>query len=528
MAEQDGNMVTLTVDGVDVHVAAGTPVIEAAARAGVSVPHYCYHPGIPSRPAQCRMCLVEVEGQPKLQPSCVLAANDGMVILTTSDAAEEARRSVIEFLLLNHPLDCPICDAAGQCNLQDYAFETRQLTSRFRDEKLVLGRDRIADDILYFGDRCIICTRCVRFMSDVAHDKALVVAQRGHKAYIDTFPGRALDNPFRGNIVDVCPVGALVHEDFLFKARAWDLDRAPSVCTGCSTGCNVTLDAKENQIVRLKPRYNPDVNSYWMCDYGRKHLVMSNRGVRAEVPLVREEDRLVPASWQDALQRVVDRLDTVDGGGARVSASASNESLFYFRKLLDRMGIEGGAFRVARGPTAELPGFPKLQLRADRAANATGAESLGFVRAEDWATDSGGALVILEEPMDAAPDALVADREFFLYLGARLSPLSRLADVVLPVATFAEMDGTFTNFEGRVQRFRQALQPPAMARPAWMALSALLSRLGEGEAVTEARTAFGALAAEAPAFSGLEWDAIGFRGARLGALAGAGMEEEGA
>jgi len=229
------NYVTLTIDAVEVKVEAGTTVLQAAEHAGIVVPHYCYHPGIPSRPAQCRMCLVEIEGQPKLQPSCVFPAQDGMVVYTMSETAETARKSVIEFLLLNHPLDCPICDAAGQCMLQDYAFETGQLRSRYAEAKLVLGRDRVADDILYFGDRCIVCTRCVRFMDELAGDNALVVAQRGHKAYIDTFPGKDLDNAFRGNIVDVCPVGALVHEDFVFKARAWDMDSSPARPAATST-----------------------------------------------------------------------------------------------------------------------------------------------------------------------------------------------------------------------------------------------------------------------------------------------------
>ena len=275
--------VTLTVDGVEVTVPSGTRVIEAAEHVGVVVPRYCYHPGIPTRPAQCRMCLVEVEGRPKLEPSCTLQAADDMVVNTASDTARTARQSVIEFLLVNHPLDCPICDAAGQCMLQDYAYVTNQLESRVDEPKRIMGRDRISDDILYFADRCVICTRCVRFMRDVAEDDSLIVAQRGDKAYIDTFPGRELDNPFQGNIVDVCPVGALVHEDFVFKARSWDMDATASVCPGCPTGCNVTIDTKENQIVRVKPRHNAAVNSWWMCDYGRKHLVMTNRGVRAEL-----------------------------------------------------------------------------------------------------------------------------------------------------------------------------------------------------------------------------------------------------
>ncbi len=526
--------VALTVDGAPVSVPAGSRVIEAAERVGVVVPRYCYHPGIPTRPAQCRVCLVEVEGQEKLQPSCILPAQDGMVIRTDSDRAKLARKSVIEFLLVNHPLDCPICDAAGQCMLQDYAFETGQLQSRLNEAKLVMGRDRIADDILYFADRCIICTRCVRFMREVARDDALIVAQRGHKAYIDTFPGKDLDNPFRGNIVDICPVGALVHEDFLFKARAWDLDKSPGVCPGCSTGCNVTVDTKENQIVRLKPRYNADVNSYWMCDYGRKHLVMSNRGIRAEVPLAREDGRLVPIDWKRALELAVERVEalgTAERGTAVVSAGASNESLFFFRGLLDRLGIEGGDFTVETGETATLPGFPKLQLRADRVPNASGAEALGFRRVEALPSPAAGApLLVLEDPLLGRDADWGAEASWFLYLGQRLSGAARNADLVLPVTGFAEAEGTFTNFEGRVQRVGQALQPPGIARPAWMVLSRLLSRLGDGEPVGTAGAAFAALAERVAEFGELEWEALGWKGAPLSnapSLAGAGSEAAG-
>ncbi|MFQ5746499.1 MAG: 2Fe-2S iron-sulfur cluster-binding protein [Gemmatimonadota bacterium] len=519
-------VIHLTIDGVEVEVAAGTRVIEAAERAGVVVPHYCYHPGIPTRPAQCRMCLVEVEGQPKLQPSCVLAVQEGMVVHTDAEAARAARRSVIEFLLLNHPLDCPICDAAGQCMLQDYAFETQQLESRFQDDKLVLGRDKIADDILYFADRCIICTRCVRFMRDVAGDDALVVAQRGHKAYIDTFPGRTLDNAFRGNIVDVCPVGALVHEDYLFKARAWDLDSAASVCPGCATGCNITVDAKENQIVRVKPRFNGAVNAYWMCDYGRRHLVMANRGERAELPLVRRDGRLAGSSWDEAIAAVAEGLAQAGGGTVLVSPGAASESLYYLRRLLDAIGIGGGEYRMARGEEAALPAVPTLRLRAERAPNASGAELFGFREAEgDPPPVEGGRLLVLGDPLDGLPDDFGAGAEYFLYVGSRLTPAVRNASAVLPAAAFGELEGTFVNADGRVQRFHQVLQPPGVARPAWMVLSRLLAALGEGEAVTSVRTAFARMASEIGALEGLSWSGLGLRGAPLaGAGASAGVE----
>ncbi len=528
MAKGSPDTVTLTIDGVEVTVPSGTRVIEAAEHVGVVVPRYCYHPGIPTRPAQCRMCLVEVEGRPKLEPSCTLQAQDEMVVHTASETAETARQAVIEFLLVNHPLDCPICDAAGQCTLQDYAYVTNQLESRVNEPKQVMGRDRVAEDILYFADRCIICTRCVRFMRDVAEDDALIVAQRGHKSYIDTFPGRQLDNPFQGNIVDVCPVGALVHEDFVFKARAWDMDNTVSVCPGCSTGCNVTIDTKENQIVRLKPRYNAEVNSYWMCDHGRKHLVMTNRGVRAEVPMIRTEGSLQATDWQTALAWVADRTTVIEGGNggaggtALVSADISNENLAFALPLLGRLGVDDIQFRVPIGDTASLPTVPKLQLRADRAANVFGLESFGAKRVEEYsAPKDGRALVVLDDALDGVDSDFGANASFFLYLGTRLPEAARNADALLPIATFAEMDGTFTNFEGRVQRFHQALNPPGVARPGWMVLSRILSRLGEGEDVSEISAAFDRLSSTVSAFAGLSWDSIGLKGAVLAGAANA-------
>lgn len=509
------NHITLTIDAVEVTVGAGTTVLQAAEHAGIVVPYYCYHPGIPSRPAQCRMCLVEIEGQPKLQPSCVFPAQDGMVVHTTSETAETARKSVIEFLLLNHPLDCPICDAAGQCMLQDYAFETGQLRSRYADAKLVLGRDRVADDILYFGDRCIVCTRCVRFMEDLAEDNALVVAQRGHKAYIDTFPGKDLDHAFRGNIVDVCPVGALVHEDFVFKARAWDMDSAPGICPGCSTGCNIDINVIENQIVRTKPRLNPDVNSYWMCDHGRRFLVMANRGVRAEAPLIRVDGELEPASWNEALTRVADQLQAGDGV-AVVSGGEANESLFYLRGLLSDLGIDGGTFRVEQGEEITLAGFPKLKLRADRAPNVTGAELHGFKRSDALPNvPDGGLLIVLGDAMADAPADYGANAGFFLYVGSHLYPPTANATAILPMASVPEMEGTFVNYEGRVQRFHQALRAPGVARPAWMSLSRLLEHRGVGKGVLDVRSAFQAMAAGTTGMEDLSWTGLGLRGELL-------------
>jgi NADH-quinone oxidoreductase subunit G len=440
-----------------------------------------------------------------------------MVVSTDCVEARKARRGVIEFLLLNHPLDCPICDAAGQCMLQDYAYETGQLQRRAVEAKVVLGRDHVTPEIVYFADRCILCTRCVRFMDEIAQESVLQVINRGHLGYIDTMTEELFEHPFSMNIVDVCPVGALVNEDFLFKARSWDLDQTASICPACSQGCNVALGTKENRVVRLKPRLNPEVNSYWMCDHGRREVVRWGAGVRAEVPMVRQGDRLVPVDWPRALDAALEALQGAEGGAkAIVDPGASNESLYVVRKLMDQVGFDGGYFRVPSGPQQVLKGFPKLALREERAANGCGAEALGFARVDDvYGAVAGhkGVLFVLEERLEDAPDDFADGSAPFVYVGSVLSPAARRADIVLPAPTFAEMDGTFTNFEGRVQRFTQGTRPPGLARPIWMSGSVVLARLGGGGPFTSAAMAFAALADEFSAFSGLSYEKLGLRGA---------------
>jgi NADH-quinone oxidoreductase subunit G len=508
--------VEVSIDGVQISVPEGITILEAAERVGVVIPRYCYHPGL-SAPAVCRMCLVEVEGAPKELPSCVQQVSDGMVVRTDSVEARKARRAAVEFILVNHPLDCPICDAAGQCELQDYAFETGQLRTRNVEPKAVLGRDKVTPDIRYFADRCILCTRCVRFMDEVAGDAVLQVMNRGHRGYIDTMTDELFEHPFSMNIVDVCPVGALVDEDFLFKARSWDLDRTASVCPGCSQGCNVSLGAKENRVLRAKPRHNPEVNSYWMCDHGRAVVVNWGAGERVEVPMVRENGALKPVDWPRALDALAEGLKAAKGDArAIVSAGASNESLFAIRKLMEQVGFGGGEFRVETGPEEVLHGFPKLTLRKERAPNARGAEILGFKPSDDVfaaANDHGGALFVLEDELEGAPQGFGEKSSLFVYVGNRLSQAARSAHVVFPSPTFVEMEGTFTNFEGRVQHFAQALRAPGLARPLWMTGSAVLSKLESGAKLDTAAAAFAALTAEYGEFAGLSYETLGLHGA---------------
>jgi len=521
MAEEK-KAVNVTIDGTRLDVPQGTTILQAAERVGVVIPRYCYHPGL-SAPAVCRMCLVEVEDAPKLLPACVQQVQDGMVVRTNSPDARKARRGVIEFLLVNHPLDCPICDAAGQCELQDYAFETGQTQTRLHEPKMVLGRDKVTPDIMYFADRCILCTRCVRFMDEIAQEPVLKVMQRGHRGYIDTMTGELFEHPFSQNIVDVCPVGALVDEDFLFKARAWDLDQTPSICPGCSQGCNVSLGTKENRVLRAKPRPNSQVNSFWMCDHGRKTLVNWGAGDRVEVPMIRDGDRLVATDWPRAVSALADVLrDAAGEARAIVSAGASNENLYVLRRLMSVAGFGGGVFRVATGSEHPLQGFPKLALRAERAPNARGAELQGFKRSEDVIAaiqDHRGPLFVLEDPLGDGPDNLGKGASVFVYVGTHMSDAVRQADIVIPTTTFAEMEGTFTNFEDRVQRFTRALRAPGMARPFWMTGSAVLARLEEGPLFRTAGAAFATMAAEISVYSGLTYEKLGLNGAEVGGAA---------
>jgi NADH-quinone oxidoreductase subunit G len=530
MADQNPapETVHVTIDGIELDVPKGTRILDAAAMAGADVPHYCYHPSL-TAPAQCRMCLVEIEKVPKLQPACVATVADGNVIHTQSEKALEARQGVLEFYLVNHPLDCPVCDQSGECKLQDYTSAEGRAIGRSLEPKRVLGRDDFGGDVLFYADRCVMCTRCVRFMREVAEDERLTVVQRGHRAVIDTFFDQGLEgNLWADNIVDLCPVGALVSKDFLHKARAWDLDRIPSICPNCSQGCNVRLEVRDNQVMRLKPRTNEAVNSHWMCDYGRLNYEWINRGARIEAPLVKGADGTHAAvSWSDALTRLAAALKSASGSStAVVSPFMANEDLGLLRRVMEATGGGSGVYRCPTGEEVVLPGFPTLALRTDRAANPAGAELFGFQRAGgadglgglESAASAGGLLWVLGDELSDAPADFGASTGVFVYVGHFLSPAARNAHFVLPATTFAEMEGSFTNVQKRVQRFWPALQAPGMARPAWQILGVLLAGLGSAPAIATAADAFATL----PELGGLQWADLGQQGAPLPSFAGAG------
>lgn len=525
------DLVRLTIDGREVTVAKGTTILEAARILGTIVPHYCYHPGL-SSPAMCRMCLVDVQGAPKPQPACVTPVAEGQVVYTASEAALSNRRAVLEFYLVNHPLDCPICDMSGECHLQDYVHAEGRERGRSVEPKRVFGRDDFGGDVLFYGDRCVMCTRCVRFMSEIEQDERLTVVERGSRSVIDTFFEEGLEGThWHGNIVDLCPVGALVSKDFLHKARAWDLDHTPSICASCSQGCNIELHTRDNLVQRVKPRENREVNGWWMCDYGRADYEWINRGGRIEAPLVRDADGASRAvGWKDALQALLARAAGLERRSVRAVASplASNEDLGALAELVGALGGGEIVYRCARAESEiVLKGFPRLARRRDLAPNVRGAELLGMKRVggDDAAgglehvSGHDGIVIVLGDAL-ADHDASFGRRAgLFVYLGTHAPAASAAAHLVLPTTTFAEQEGTFTNHEDRVQRFWPALQPPGMARPPWLVLGALAAELGGRPAPRSAAEAFRALAEAVPAFAGLDYEALGAVGRRVGAPA---------
>jgi len=474
-------MITLTIDGAPVSVPAGTLVIEAAKQAGVLVPHYCYHPGLPVA-GVCRMCLVEIEKAPKLQIACATTVTEGMVVKTQTAPAKDARQGVLELLLINHPLDCPICDQAGECELQDFVFQEGQARTRYAEfAKRFNPVEDFGPDVLYVPNRCILCTRCVRFMEDVAKEPVLNVSERGDRAFIGIHPEARLDHPWAGNVVDLCPVGSLLSKDFLHKARAWELDKTASICTGCSQGCNISLDTRDEVVVRVRPRPNLEVNRYFICDHGRMHYRWMNRGDRIEAPLIRSDGDLKAVDWDEALDRVVGILRGASGKAvALVSAGASSEALVAAKRLLSGFSWTG-AFQVVMGEEAPLAGIPNLALRAERAPNAKGAEQLGYTR--DYApalaaAKTAAVVLVLDDP-----DCPVETDGALIYLGTVLGNDApcRKAEVVLPIANVAEEEGTFVNRDGREQRYFQAKPAPGMAQPAAWVLGQLAQVMGLAE-----------------------------------------------
>lgn len=550
-------MPNFNIDGKAVEFKQGQTIIESARENGIKIPHFCWHPKL-SVSGNCRICLVEVEKMPKLVIACSTLASEGMVVHTKSDKVIAAQNAVMEFLLINHPLDCPICDEAGECKLQDYAYKYGVGESRFVEEKVHKDkRVALGPRVMFDGERCISCSRCIRFCDEIAKDPELTFVQRGDKVTIVTFPGEELDNPYSMNTIDICPVGALTSRDFRFKARVWEMSSTNSVCVGCSKGCNTEIWVRNNEILRLTPRHNEHVNSYWMCDHGRLNTFKNvNANSRINSPQLRKDGQLVEISWDEAVNAAAVKLKSFNKEQIAVIGSpfATCEDNYVTAKFA-RTVLSTGNLDFIRHVD---PTFADEILRSeDITPNSLGAELTGIQPSKAGFDIQGilnsikekkiKALYLIEDDIiDAFPEFenALAGLELFILHSSNQNKSTALADIVFPAATFAEKNGTFVNVSGMVQRIRpavsvvehdRALDGMSMSRldkfgtkwdrwatgkrinalPTWKILSLISKAMGSKLKFNLAEEIFAEMANNLEAFKGLDYDVIGELGSKI-------------
>jgi NADH-quinone oxidoreductase subunit G len=479
------------------------------------------------------MCLVEVEKTPKPQIACNTAVAEGMVVHTKSDRARASQRAVLEFLLINHPIDCPVCDQAGECKLQDYYMDYDRQPSRFP-----LGRKNhkgkaidIGSGIMLDQERCILCARCTRFFDEITHTGELAIFERGDDNRIDIWPGLKVDNEYAGNVVDICPVGALTEKDFRFRMRVWYLHSTPSVCGGCERGCSIDIHHQRERIYRLKPRYNPEVNSYWMCDEGRHGFPALQSETRLVAPLFQTDGRLAAESWETAIGRAAARIAgaRASGGanaiGAVVGVQATNEEAFALKRLIT---ATLGSDRIA-GLSFTPPGLSGddgLLIRANKNPNTRGLAAMGLhdvgLEPIEQSINAGELkilIVLRADLVGALGEAEFIRRfgplDYMIVINSDANETCQMANQVLPIAAYPELDGSFTNFKGRVQRLNRAFDPPGQARAALEVIGRLADAITGGKNSRVAEVVFAEMASNEAPFKGLTLAGLGAHGAQL-------------
>ncbi|MCP3141115.1 2Fe-2S iron-sulfur cluster-binding protein [Pyxidicoccus xibeiensis] len=521
-APKNPGFVTCTIDGKEVVVKPGTNMIEAAKTVGSEIPYYCYHPRL-SIAANCRICLIEASNAPKLVPACQTPLAEGVVVKTTTPKVKEQQRSIMEFLLLNHPVDCSICDQAGECKLQDYYMKYDYRPSRLEGGKILKNKRKVLGPrVVLDQERCIMCTRCVRVMNEVAKEPQLGVFGRGSHERIDVFPGSELDSNYSLNTVDVCPVGALLSRDFRFKARSWFLSATPSVCTGCSRGCNTYADWMSQDTYRYRPRENEAVNKSWLCDQGRLSYKYLNLG-RALRPQVGRR-----AGKAGEAEPVVTRKEAVQAAGKALKALVGSAQLAVLASpLLSNEDLLAGltfAKATLGVTTVYVGGRPQgaadhYLMTADKNPNRKGleliAQGLGLkLESFESLTAALGAgrvkaLYALgtEVPGDAEAFAQAAGRlEVFVAHAFTESPVTAQATVLLPASVHVEDEGSFVQVDGLIQRFRKAYPPKGDVVPNWKWAAELTRELGGEAAWGSARDVWRELAGKVAAFAEFNWD----------------------
>jgi NADH-quinone oxidoreductase subunit G len=498
-------LVKVLVDGVEVQADSRDNLIEAARRVGVAIPYFCYHPRL-SIAGQCRMCLVETSDAPgRLVPGCQVRVKEGLKIITTTPAVKDNQRGSMEFHLINHPVDCAICDQSGECKLQDYYMDYDHQPSRIRTYKLNKPkREVFGPMVVYDAERCIMCTRCVRFMDEIAQEPQLAVVQRGSHSLISTFPGQPLDSRYSGNTVDICPVGALLNRDFRFQSRVWFVNKTPAICTGCSNGCNVYGETRGDVMYRLLPRRNEEVNQVWMCDEGRltyhetneKRVEWARSGAESVGPRI-------------AVERAVELLKPVlgqPGIAIAISAQCTNEEA--------AAGFLLGA--LFKTPRYVLCGKPpgdsdEFLIRADKNPNTLGVK---FAAAAFGVTLEGpaaleGVKAVIALRTDGLDALLLKSAEILIAIAQNEDEVTGAAQVTLPIKSAYEQEGSFINYYGRLQRTWQTV-PTQRADTAagWSWIERLMTGLGSAASLARASAAFEQLAQRAPDLGGLQFSDI--------------------
>lgn len=520
-------MPTLKIDGKEVTVPQGTSIIEAAKKAGNFIPRYCYHPGL-SVAGNCRMCLVEVEKAPKLQIACYTPVTEGMVVHTVSDRVKSARQDILEFLLINHPLDCPVCDQSGECELQNYYMKYGLYDSRFTEDKVKKKKAvPIGPTVMLDSERCVLCSRCVRFCDEVTQTHELGIVNRGNHAEI--IAQKELDNKYSGNVVDICPVGALTDRDFRFKCRVWFLAATPSICTGCSMGCNIEIHWNKERpyqtpgerVMRLKPRFNEAVNKWWICDEGRYgyHFIDQKRVFK----LMKKVDGVLrETSWEKAFEEVSGFLSKAQQVGVILSTHMTNEDLWAAKEIFEKgLHISNMAYASLKKEGAQ----DTFLMKADKSPNTKGAQSLGL---KDQAQEIFSKILkneiktlflfghnLFELLGKNEAEKIAHHLEHLIWIGTNEHEGVALADWVFPSAVSAEKEGTFTNVQGRVQRIFKAFAPMEQAMQEWEILKRFGEVLGIKRNWDNAQMIFDEISQSVEAFGGMNDQKLGQEGMML-------------
>ncbi len=552
-------MPKFTLDGREIEFKPGQTIIEAAKDNGITIPHFCWHPKL-SISGNCRVCLVEVEKFPKLVIACSTTAAEGMVVHTNSEKTLAARNAVMEFLLINHPLDCPICDEAGECKLQDYAYKHSKGESRYTEEKTHKKKHvQLGPNVMFDAERCISCSRCIRFCDEIAGEPQLTFVQRGNNVTITTFPGKQLDNPYSMNTIDICPVGALTSIDFRFKARVWDMSATKTICIGCSKGCNIEAWVRNNEVLRLTPRFNEKVNSYWMCDYGRLNTFkFVNDKSRVDGPHIKKDGNFIKVGWSEAFAKAASELKSFNKDQIAVLGSAFDtcEDNFVVSKFaksvlktgnIDFMKLKDESFA------------DNLLRKSDLTPNSFGAKSAGVFPSTNGLNFEGitdgiakgkiKALVLAEDDLvgfDSSLENILSKLNLFIVIATNFNETTKLADIVFPAAAYLEKNGTMINSDGIIQRIkpavatieadraldglelsrldkfgsqfdRWAIGTKLDAQSTWKILLGLASALGYKFKFNMAEDVFDEMSKSIDVFKNLDYDVISVNGVKINA-----------